>query len=766
MQPRLKTRLRYTSAANVREAATNTGNAPLPVVKSAAGEKQTAAANSSNLSWKNALICLLVLLLVGVTIALIVLLVNDESDGSSTPSMAMLSMTPSSALVSPRACPMADGRLEDELERMRQRIRANAQRRGSVDWSAYVAAPEQHAGKRVLMRQEHFRNGTLRLVTSGVFVLDEPVVFEPQAWNDWRPARRNQTQYSTAPFVLDFFAALTVEAKDIVIDLNGHELRQSDVHAVQQRFFAVIQLGSSPFLAGQGPANFGPDPFTVDGLVVENGVLGRSSHHGMHGNGGRHVLLRNLRIRNYEVASIALNGFKRVVIDRVNAEGTSHDVAVLGTYSNVRFALPFAYRVLDNGDTIGVSYTKQQRLRQAVDAVEVLAQQVVDDIRATNSIDDDAHPEAAALFKNRQRVCDGNSYGIVVHPIGMAAGPYWSGEPPAAGTRESSEQIYIMRSHFDATVNHVVEVVALVADNDVTVRGPAGDVLRVTDNADGVACMDAETGDYVPNALADLQIALMDASLDVDDAATRKRYFGTTHGDQRVIDWAHGEHTMAHLVENEGFHYWRNGDTMFHVNKGTLGVRIEGSRSVCLEDVTVHRTENGGALGNVRALPGESSDVEAAYVGAQDGGHPNQAPQYGYMGADVRGLAVAASHTVHLSRVSVKAVKARAGLAYGIDVFNHAVDVHCNAGNAVDGVQTLTCDSDDVMAGQYANGPKVGQALGVHCSGGSAAASYGFASVQVSNVQSGVFEQAKFVAVGTVYERGSAERMHRNVYEI
>jgi hypothetical protein len=183
-----------------------------------------------------------------------------------------------------------------------------------------------------------------------------------------------------------------------------------------------------------------------------------------------------------------------------------------------------------------------------------------------------------------------------------------------------------------------------------------------------------------------------------------------------------------------------------------------------LEDVTIDTTENHGALGIVHALPGESNDVEAGYVGAKDGGHPDQAPQYGYMGADVRGLAVIASHTVHLSQVRVLNTKARAGLSYGIDVFNHAVDVHCNSGNTVDGVRTLTDDSESVLAGQYANGPKVGHALGVHCSGGSASAAFGFASVHVSNVQSGAFEQAKLVAVGTENEQVAVEQMHPNTY--
>ena len=37
---------------------------------------------------------------------------------------------------------------------------------------------------------------------------------------------------------MGFFAAITIECPNVVLDLNGHMIRQSELHRLQQRFFA------------------------------------------------------------------------------------------------------------------------------------------------------------------------------------------------------------------------------------------------------------------------------------------------------------------------------------------------------------------------------------------------------------------------------------------------------------------------------------------------------------------------------------------------
>ena len=81
--------------------------------------------------WCNVILFLLLLVAVGVIVYLVITRPSENPEESM--SLSMLSMTPTAALASPRACPMADRHLEDELSRLRTRIHGEANRRGTVE---------------------------------------------------------------------------------------------------------------------------------------------------------------------------------------------------------------------------------------------------------------------------------------------------------------------------------------------------------------------------------------------------------------------------------------------------------------------------------------------------------------------------------------------------------------------------------------------------------------------------------------------------------
>lgn len=83
------------------------------------------------------------------------------------------------------------------------------------------------------LTQALFRDGTLRLRSSGCYYLAEDIEFGPnEGCCDYWPRLDNgltyidsdgQTTplYPMGPYSLGFFAAITIEADDIVLDLNG-----------------------------------------------------------------------------------------------------------------------------------------------------------------------------------------------------------------------------------------------------------------------------------------------------------------------------------------------------------------------------------------------------------------------------------------------------------------------------------------------------------------------------------------------------------------
>ena len=113
-------------------------------------------------------------------------------------------------------------------------------------------------------------------------------------------------------YFLGWFAAITVEAPDVWIDLNGFKLQQSREFNLKQRFFNVIQLSDRVFDNHEGveslnfqkedKRNFGNEnndfsskkygvPKVVSRCIISGGTLGLSSHNGVHANQGEDIVI-------------------------------------------------------------------------------------------------------------------------------------------------------------------------------------------------------------------------------------------------------------------------------------------------------------------------------------------------------------------------------------------------------------------------------------------------------------------------------------------
>ena len=133
-----------------------------------------------------------------------------------------------------------------------------------------------------------FETGTLIITTPGVYKLCEDITFNPNA-----PAPGDlpgedafdpiySGEYEENEYGLGFFSAISIATSDVTIHLNDFKIEQSAGHALMQRFFAIIELASSPFLPAVGPAQFVTDSFepASNVKILGPGVIGRSSHHG------------------------------------------------------------------------------------------------------------------------------------------------------------------------------------------------------------------------------------------------------------------------------------------------------------------------------------------------------------------------------------------------------------------------------------------------------------------------------------------------------
>ena len=197
---------------------------------------------------------------------------------------------------------------------------------------------------KIYLTNNDFINGTYRITKSGNYILKENIIFSPNSKQGFIPTidqiKSEKYKVINGPYILGFFAAITVECENVIIDLAGYTIQQGREFYLRQRFFNIIELSNSPFIPKQGPGNFGNTLLSANNCIIRNGRLGLSSHSSIHGNNVENLSLLNLILEDFEVGGISLNGSKNIKIDNIkiqNSLGINKKVPVNGRFSSFVF---------------------------------------------------------------------------------------------------------------------------------------------------------------------------------------------------------------------------------------------------------------------------------------------------------------------------------------------------------------------------------------------------------------------------------------------
>lgn len=483
--------------------------------------------------------------------------------------------------------------------------------------------------------QDDFSKGTYRIRKPGRYVLTEDIIFNPNPENDFRPDI-NDDNYKADAYTLGFFAAITVESKNVEIDLNGKTVRQSQSFYLQQRFFSVIELASAPFIHGQGPAYFGKGVHNADYCWIHDGELALSSHHGIHGNGARNILIEKIRVFNFEVAAIAINGGKYVCVKHTEIGNNQQDVPVLGIYSAFRYLIQFYRTTIIKMEEIGADQVDIDELKYILIQLESLNQLVLDEYLESGEV---TYP----TFHNSSGLPDGNVYGILFHPIGVAVNDFV--EENYGGYLAK----YISLSHVNihGLAGKPVEVIGISADKEgssVQVD-PSGSIFQIVKSSD-------VPGIYTGNIVSDAQLTLAKMSIKYEIQ------IGKMNITQDVIDWSTSGQSYSILID-AGYKFKCNADAMNHVMKGVVAIRIDGVAYMFTKHIKIRYVRNAGFLGS------------ESFCGHYVYSHDNQIRK-GYHGADVFAIILSCSNNVNFKDIICKNITTKNGSAYGIRLMNQS----------------------------------------------------------------------------------------------
>jgi len=487
--------------------------------------------------------------------------------------------------------------------------------------------------KKRYLTQHSFNKGTVRITKPGIYVLKENITFAPNQDNDFRPYKFDP-KYTSKAYSLGFFAAIAIESDGVEIDLNGYTLQQGENMAWMQRFYANIETASTPFIPGQGPGNFGDSITSNKYIYIHNGTLGRSSHHAIHGNGNKYLWISDVKMVDYEFVGSAINGGHYIVHKNCKILHNFKNLKVLATWSAALFAQQFADNLLEkmeNNNSPLIDEFRQRRNR-----LQIVINQTKKELFS-------GRPISNSLFRNNKLIADGNVYGILTHPLGVAVHGFTDDND--MNDKKYASYFYVDNCEIRDLEADVDEVVSFMDSDGVVMKGPSGDLLKLTD------CM-TENGYYRGNEISDLIMGL---------AKMKRIYphlnYGTLNISDDVLDWSEGKITHFQLI-NRGYEFLTGQDSMGHTRKGVLGIRVDGTKNVFISHNTINNIQNQGRL-------------ESGY---------NSISSKIYLGTITSGIHISQAKNVWVTDTLISNIRSYYGEATGIKGINHSTlyIFHCD----------------------------------------------------------------------------------------
>ena len=520
------------------------------------------------------------------------------------------------------------------------------------------------------------------------------------------------SDYPFDQYGIGFFAAIAVSAKDVVIDLNGKTLRQSSSHKLTQRFFACIETANQPFIPGVGPHTFGSSFKSCDRVMICNGTLGQSAHHGIHGNNQTNLIVHDVDFKNYEVSASSLNGGEYISFTNCRMLGSDQAIPTLGVFSSLMFVQPYIAWLEENEGGAAIKCFSESQLLQASYTPWAVHKRVLDDMWAVYNAVVNKVGDVPEQYANYVGSVDGNGYGVSFNKEKPTVGPF-----PETRSGVPGKYIYMKDCSLSNHVSWVNEVPALKTETGRPMNDQTGAIVQ-TDQKYRVL-VPSDHPDKAGAIDADRQVILLAQFM----VAKHRLKFPPTLNTQRI---SITDYAIDLMETGESFLSYQkiwNGDSMHHTNKGVVAIKCDACEDIYLNNVKVENTQNVTPV-HSRFYDDDQYTSELTYEGTV---RPDEykyksrlASQagssiYGGQSQDVRGMSLASSNNVIVENVSISNTHSLKGRAIGIDAFFDTTNVSITnsqvynvTGSAGVDLGDITCDANPVQ---------LNDAIGVHVGG-------------------------------------------------
>ena len=445
----------------------------------------------------------------------------------------------------------------------------------------------------------------------------------PNSLHAWMPREDQEDEYPGASssnhddhYSMGFFAGITVETDDVIIDLNGFEIAMDEKFYIQQRFFVCISLTNKLFNDNQGPSFMGIGQKSVNNVVIKNGIIGLTSHMGIFGINSHNVHLINLVVRDFETHGIALDKFEGFTIKNVEiGPSVNGQLKVNKRYTTARLMLPVFYAVANENPDTEISfyqrgsYTMQDIIDQLLKRMDLAFEYAVNGLTNIDT-ESDLWKETRELFINQHGVSTHTSiYGLVLRPKKGGYSEYDEYDENEIDSRHAIiDKLYI----HDLIVNHE-QVTKIGVSQDIWLRNSFNSPIDLSCAVRKVKHTEEWMHDedyYEPGPLPHIEDAVYygdvytDALIAIRQLSSSCWSLGRTVIWPQIIEWAQNGNTLKEYLNPDddkpleikqicGY------DMVSGESQGVIGIKIAYSRDVRMSNVRIDNLINMGEFGNV-----------------------------------------------------------------------------------------------------------------------------------------------------------------------
>jgi hypothetical protein len=352
-----------------------------------------------------------------------------------------------------------------------------------------------------------------------------------------------------------------------------------------------------------------------------------TSIHSIHGNDNKNIHISGVTFVDFEVGAVSLNNVKGLEIKSCDIPHNRHDVPVLGIFSAATQIRPYLKYLKETQPTYemvlgGITKT----VGEVYDALVASIASVYMDVKNYGAIQE-SNPNYD-LFNNPKKIIDGPCYAFLVHGRGPAIGGF--GTSLSSDTSVLSSDVSITNNHVENIKCFTNEILATVI-NGAVMNDVRGSVLQLYNGEEYVGVVDAVAPAvgkyYVGNVVLDAQVmtakALMGGAFS-DPSISHILQHQVNSVSSNFIKWAEGSETMEPQFRC-------NGDSMHHVIKGSVMIRIEDCQGFIVKGNTIENVEVMSKAATVNADMCVDFHRGASFFDGND-----------RMLADIRGISVAA----------------------------------------------------------------------------------------------------------------------------